>query len=62
MRCNRVMGKPVFRAQLVVEVVNQLQKMFQPDIRLIKKRIEDLITREYLERDKENANTYRYMA
>lgn len=50
------------RAQLVVEVVNQLQKMFQPDIRLIKKRIEDLITREYLERDKENANTYRYMA
>ncbi|CAL8463270.1 g2804 [Coccomyxa elongata] len=48
--------------QLVVEVVNQLQKMFQPDIRLIKKRIEDLITREYLERDKENANTYRYMA
>ena len=30
-------------AQLVLEVVNQLQKMFNPDMHMIKKRIEDLI-------------------
>ncbi len=51
-----------WRAQLVLEVVQQLQRMFQPDIRIIKKRIEDLINREYLERDKDNLNTFRYMA
>jgi hypothetical protein len=49
-------------AQLMLEVVGQLQRMFQPDFRLIKKRIEDLIQRDYLERDKENANQYRYLA
>ena len=49
-------------AQLMLEVVGQLQRMFQPDFRLIKKRIEDLIQRDYLERDKDNANQYRYLA
>lgn len=34
----------------------------QPDIKAIKKRMEDLITRDYLERDKENANMFRYLA
>ncbi|KAK9839448.1 hypothetical protein WJX81_002626 [Elliptochloris bilobata] len=48
--------------QLMLEVVGQLQRMFQPDFRLIKKRIEDLIQRDYLERDKDNANQYRYLA
>ncbi len=48
--------------QLVVEVVQQLQRMFHPDFRLIKKRIEDLISREYLERDKDDPNTFKYMA
>ena len=37
--------------QLVLEVHEQLKKMFSPDVRMIKKRIEDLISREYLERD-----------
>jgi cullin 1 len=36
--------------------------LLQPDFKAIKKRIEDLITRDYLERDKDNANTYRYLA
>lgn len=45
-----------------MEVVQQLQRMFQPDFRLIKKRIEDLISREYLERDAENQNSYKYLA
>ncbi|KAI7748686.1 hypothetical protein M8C21_000335, partial [Ambrosia artemisiifolia] len=30
-----------------------------PDVKVIKKRIEDLITRDYLERDKENPNVFR---
>jgi len=34
----------------------------QPDFKAIKKRIEDLITRDYLERDKDNANMYKYLA
>lgn len=34
----------------------------QPDVKAIKKRIEDLISRDYLERDKDNANLFRYLA
>ena len=34
----------------------------QPDFKAIKKRIEDLITRDYLERDKDNPNLFRYLA
>ena len=48
--------------QLVLEVVQQLSKMFKPEIKLIKKRIEDLISREYLERDRDSPNTFRYLA
>ncbi|OEL38156.1 Cullin-1 [Dichanthelium oligosanthes] len=47
---------------LVAKCVEQLSRMFKPDIKMIKKRIEDLITREYLERDKDVANSYRYLA
>ncbi|XP_062144130.1 cullin-1-like isoform X2 [Alnus glutinosa] len=48
--------------QLVMECVEQLGPMFKPDIKAIKKRIEDLITRDYLERDKENPNVFKYLA
>lgn len=48
--------------QLIMEVVAQLQRMFQPDFRLIKRRIEDLIQREYLARDLDNQNLYKYVA
>jgi cullin 1 len=48
--------------QLVSECVEQLQRMFKPDFKVIKKRVEDLITREYLERDKENPNVFKYVA
>ena len=34
-----------------MEVITQLSRMFQPDVRMIKKQIESLIDREYLERD-----------
>ncbi|KAM0029605.1 putative cullin protein, neddylation [Helianthus debilis subsp. tardiflorus] len=48
--------------QLVMECVGQLRSMFMPDVKAIKKRIEDLITRDYLERDKDNPNMFRYLA
>ncbi|KAL5561527.1 hypothetical protein UlMin_031274 [Ulmus minor] len=58
MKSRKILG----HQQLVMECVEQLGKMFKPDIKAIKKRIEDLITRDYLERDKENPNTFRYLA
>jgi cullin 3 len=44
--------------------LGQLAGRFKPDVGLIKKRIEDLISREYLERpDEEGApSMYRYLA
>ncbi|EXB40823.1 hypothetical protein L484_009068 [Morus notabilis] len=58
MKSRKVLG----HQQLVLECVEQLGRMFKPDIKAIKKRIEDLLTRDYLERDKDNANTFRYLA
>ncbi|KAM0948553.1 putative cullin protein, neddylation [Dioscorea sansibarensis] len=58
MKSRKVLG----HQQLVMECVEQLGRMFKPDFKAIKKRIEDLITRDYLERDKDNPNTYRYLA
>jgi cullin 1 len=34
----------------------------QPDVKSIKKRIEDLISRDYMERDKDNENLFKYLA
>ncbi|CAA7061302.1 unnamed protein product [Microthlaspi erraticum] len=48
--------------QLVSECVELLSKMFKPDIKMIKKQIEDLISRDYLERDTDNLNTFKYLA
>ncbi|KAF9604479.1 hypothetical protein IFM89_006801 [Coptis chinensis] len=58
MKSRKVLG----HQQLVMECVEQLSRMFKPDFKAIKKRIEDLITRDYLERDKENPNLYKYLA
>ena len=56
--------KELSHAQLVSEVLSQLSSRFKPEVSLIKKRIEDLIVREYLERpDEEDApSKYRYVA
>ncbi|RAL39099.1 hypothetical protein DM860_011585 [Cuscuta australis] len=54
--------KVLAHQQLVLECVEQLSRMFKPDFKAIKKRIEDLITRDYLERDKENPNMFKYLA
>ncbi|XP_042442476.1 cullin-1-like isoform X1 [Zingiber officinale] len=58
MKSRKVLG----HQQLVMECVEQLGRMFKPDFKAIKKRIEDLITRDYLERDKDNPNIFRYLA
>ncbi|KAG1338628.1 cullin-1 [Cocos nucifera] len=58
MKSRKVLG----HQQLVMECVEQLNRMFKPDFKAIKKRIEDLITRDYLERDKDNPNLFRYLA
>lgn len=47
---------------LIMEVVQQLSRMFKPDFKQIKKRIEDLIERDFLERDKENPQLFKYLA
>lgn len=44
--------------QLVVEVVQQLSRMFQPEMRIIKKQIESLIDREYLSRGDQSEIKY----
>ncbi|XP_049407933.1 cullin-1-like [Solanum stenotomum] len=48
--------------QLVAECVEHLSPMFKPDLKAIKKQMEDLITRDYLERDQENPNLFKYLA
>lgn len=47
---------------IVSEVTKQLQSRFLPSPVLIKKRIESLIEREFLERDKVDRKVYRYLA
>ena len=46
----------------MIEVVSQLQQKFSPEMKMIKQRIEEMINREYLERDKENQNVFKYVA
>jgi len=48
--------------QLVSEVVEQLNKRFQPSPIVIKKRIEGLIEREYMKRSDQDRKTYIYLA
>ncbi|KAL6895676.1 Cullin [Trichoderma longibrachiatum] len=56
--------KEVSHSQLISEVLSVLAGRFKPDVPMIKRRIEDLIVREYLERpDEEGApSMYRYLA
>ena len=56
--------KELGHSQLVSEVLQQLSGRFKPEVSLIKQRIEDLISREYLERpdDEDTPGIYRYVA
>ncbi|XP_062017965.1 cullin-1-like [Rosa rugosa] len=58
MKSRKVLG----HQKLVMECVEMVQSIFKPDIKTIKKRIEDLITRDYLERDQEDSNMFKYVA
>mmetsp|Transcript_6080 Transcript_6080/g.16571 ORF Transcript_6080/g.16571 Transcript_6080/m.16571 type:complete len:240 (-) Transcript_6080:243-962(-) len=53
--------KTLQHQQLLSEVLAQLA-FFNPNPRVVKKRIEALIEREYLERSKDNAHVYNYLA
>jgi cullin 1 len=54
--------KSLEHQKLILEASTQLMRHFKPDPKQIKKRIEDLIAREYLERDNNNPNLYKYLA
>lgn len=54
--------KRLVHSQLMNEVLSQLSGRFSPDINMVKKRIESLIDREYLERVAEEPPTYGYIA
>lgn len=47
---------------LISEVMKQLSSRFTVELQFVKKRIESLIEREYLERDRTNRRVYHYLA
>lgn len=47
---------------LMAEVMQQLLKYFKPEPKMIKRCIESLIEREYLDREEDDTNTFRYLA
>lgn len=53
--------KTLTHQQLVAETLTQLS-FFKPDPKVVKRRLETLIDREYLARDEENSNLYKYLA
>lgn len=54
--------KELTHSQLMTEILSQLSSRFAPDVNMIKRRIESLIDREYLERVAEDPATYGYIA
>lgn len=47
---------------LINQVIEAVQKLFQPEVKAIKAQVESLIEREYLERDDDDRNLLRYLA
>lgn len=48
--------------ELIEELVKQLRNRFEPQMSIIKRRIEDLIDKEYLKRDEDSLQVYHYIA
>jgi cullin 3 len=61
--CGNRARKEYTHQLLVSEVINQLSQRFRPDLNMMKRRIESLIERVYLERVEDATTpTYRYLA
>ncbi|KAK4264627.1 hypothetical protein QN277_025780 [Acacia crassicarpa] len=59
MKSRKVLG----HQQLVLECVEMLSsRTFKPNSKVIKMRIDNLMSQDYLERDADDSNTYRYLA
>jgi len=55
--------KTLTHQQLMTETIDIMKSRFHPDVAMIKRKIESLIEREYLERGADNANpSYNYLA
>jgi cullin 3 len=62
-RANSRQRKTLPHQQLIAEVIQQLANRFQPDVNMIKQRIESLMEREYLERGPDSGQpSYNYLA
>ena len=60
---NNRQRKELTHQKLIAEVIQQLTARFLPDVNMVKKRIESLIEREYLERIEDSSTpAYRYLA
>ena len=56
------MRKIMSYSALVAAIIDQLKSRFTPQIANIKKSLESLIERDYIERDPNDAKSYRYIA
>ena len=54
--------KELEHSQLVAEIIQQSKSRFNPSVPMIKKCIEQLIEKQYIERSKENRDVYIYIS
>ena len=59
--CTMKARKVLTSQELFIECVQQLQAIFKPNVNIFQKQIESLISRDFLEQDKENCSIIRYL-